>query len=55
MPRTPLIGVDSGINGPSGNWKTIKKKMSKIQSGVQHLFVVSRSVNPVSVDWLSFE
>ena len=53
----------NSIDGPllaevkvaSGNWKTIKKKMSKIQSGVQHLFVVSRSVNPVSVDWLSFE
>ena len=41
--------------GPGKNWKTINKKVSKVQTGVQHLFVVSKTGNPVSVDWLSFQ
>jgi GH43 family beta-xylosidase len=40
---------------PGNNWLTTKKALAKFQSGVQHLFVVSKTSSPVAVDWLSFE
>ena len=41
--------------GPGKNWKTINKKVLKVQTGVQHLFVISKTGSPVAVDWLSFQ
>jgi hypothetical protein len=40
---------------PGNNWVASKKAISKFQNGVQHLFAVSQTNSPVSVDWVSFE
>jgi hypothetical protein len=57
------IRVDS-LDGPllsqakitSGTkWLTTKKALAKFQTGVHHLFVVSKGGGPVAVDWVSFE
>lgn len=49
----PLL---SEIKIPAGNtWAATKKTISTMQSGVNHLFVISKAENPVAVDWLSFE
>ncbi len=39
----------------SGEWKTIKAPVSKPASGIQNIFVVSKTNTPVSVDWIKFE
>lgn len=54
----------NSINGPliaeikipkSNDWKVIKSPVIKFQSGVQNLFVVSKSNEPIEVDWIKFE
>lgn len=43
------------IKIPKGStWASHKKALAKVQSGVQHIFVVSKTDSPVAVDWLSF-
>jgi hypothetical protein len=40
---------------PGDKWINIKKKVSTVQTGMKHLFVVSKRDAPVAIDWLSFE
>lgn len=39
----------------SGEWNTIKAPVSKVTSGLQNIFVVSKGDTPVSIDWIKFE
>ena len=40
---------------PTGQWKNIKSRTLKVEAGIHHLFVISKSDNPVEVDWIMFE
>jgi hypothetical protein len=54
----------SNINGPviaeikvpkSTDWKVVKAPVIKFQSGIQNLFVTSKTNGQVEVDWVKFE
>lgn len=49
-------GIIAKVNIPQGNeWQTIKIPVSKINPGVQNLVISSTNINPVEIDWISFE
>ncbi|HQN92475.1 MAG TPA: family 43 glycosylhydrolase [Prolixibacteraceae bacterium] len=54
----------NSLNGPvlaklninkTSDWKDISAKLEKYKAGIQDLFVISKSENPVEVDWIKFE
>ena len=54
----------NALNGPVlakintneiSDWKNISAKLEKYKPGIQDLFVISKSENPVEVDWIKFE
>lgn len=66
--RTDLGGsIEVRLNAPDGllvssidlkesaNWQTIGAKSKRIQAGIYDLFIVSKSENPVEIDWVKFE
>lgn len=49
-------GIVAKMNIPQSNeWQTIKIPVSKINPGVQNLVISSTNINPVEIDWISFE
>jgi len=54
----------NSLNGPvlaklninkTSDWKDISAKLEKYKAGIQDLFVISKSENPVEIDWIKFE
>jgi len=49
-PLVAEIKIPAGID-----WKVTKARVTKVQRGIQNLFVVSKDSNQTEVDWIRFE